>query len=79
MPIWTPKNGMIRAVRMASPTPAAIQRCRTTSDAHLVQNRLAVFSCRIRGQSTRGPMPPSRAGNSVVVTATLTSGMSIPP
>ena len=34
--------------------------------AHAVQPRLAWPSWRMRGQSTRGPMPPSSAGSSVI-------------
>ena len=64
---------------MTSATPAAIQRQRTTRRAQAVQAREGLSSCRIRGQSTRGPMPPSRAGSRVRITAVLTSGISMPP
>jgi len=49
------------------------------SFAHAVQALDAVPSWRIRGQSTRGPMLVSIAGSRVSTTATLTSGMSMPP
>ena len=58
---------------------AARTRCRTTPRAQAVQNRLAVFSWRILGQSTRGPMPPRIAGVSDSVTSTLASGIRAPP
>ncbi len=46
----------------ASAETAAIQRWRTTIVAQRLHARLARFSCRIFGQSTRGPMPPRIAG-----------------
>ena len=49
------------------------------SRAHADHPREALSSWRMRGQSTRGPMPPRIAGSSVRTTATLTSGMSMPP
>ena len=61
------------------PTPAATQRWRTISRAQAVQPLLGLFSCRIFGQSTRGPMLPRIAGVSVSVTSTLASGISAPP
>ncbi len=64
---------------MATPTVAAIERWRTIRRAQAVQARLAWASLRTRGQSTLGPMPPSRAGSRVRLTATETTGMSIPP
>ena len=39
---------------------------------------LGLFSCRIFGQSTRGPMLPRIAGVSVNVTSTLATGISAP-
>ena len=65
--------------RMATPRVAAIERWRTMRRAQAVQARLACCSWRSRGQSTRGPMPPSRAGRRVRLTATETTGMSMPP
>ncbi len=47
--------------------------------AQAVQARDAVVSCRMRGQSTRGPIFDRRAGSRVNTTAVLTSGISIPP
>ena len=52
---------------------------RTIIRAHVVQPREAVPSLRMCGMSTRGPTVASRAGSSVSTTATLHSGMSIPP
>ena len=51
----------------------------TTPRAQAVQAREARLSLRIRGQSTRGPMPPSRAGSRVSTTAVETSGINMPP
>ena len=64
---------------MTTATPAPAHRCFTMTFAHRVQGRLALASWRIRGQSTRGPMPPSSAGNSVRTTIVETSGISTPP
>ena len=74
-----PKNATISSASTAAAVVAAATRCRTTSRPQASHGRLAVFSCRSRGQSIRGPMPPRIAGSSVVVTSTETSGMSIPP
>ena len=63
-----------RAARMA-----ATHRHRTTIRAQAVQPGDCLPSWRIRGQSTRGPMPPSRAGSRVRITTVLASGMSMPP
>ena len=50
----------------------------TTPRAQRLHDRLAVFSWRILGQSTRGPMPPRIAGVSVSVVSTLASGIKRP-
>ena len=63
----------------ARATGAATNRRLVTCAAHALQARLAWASLRSRGQSTRGPMPPSRAGKSVTTTTIETRGMSIPP
>ena len=65
--------------RTAVARAAAHQRRRTIQMPQRVQLRLASASWRIRGQSTRGPMPARIAGSSVSETMTLTSGMSMPP
>ena len=59
-PILMPKIGMISAPRITRATVAATQRHRTTRRAHAVQARDGLSSCRIRGQSTFGPMPPEQ-------------------
>ncbi len=64
---------------MTTATPVAIQRRCTMVRPQSSQNRLAVFSWRMCGQSTRGPMVLRKAGSSVVATPTETSGMSMPP
>ena len=58
--------------------PRSSDAARSTA-AHRLQARLARFSCRIFGQSTRGPMPPRIAGIRVSVVSTLASGISAPP
>ncbi len=78
-PTLMPSAAMPSATRTASPAAAASQRWRTTSLAHAVQPRLGLSSCRSRGHSSRGPMPASTAGTRVSVTATLISGISMPP
>jgi hypothetical protein len=78
-PIFNPNTGAMISESTRTATPAAIQRRRTMSRAHAVQPRAATASCRIRGQSTRGPIRDSIAGSRVSTTATLTSGMSMPP
>ncbi len=72
-PILMPKNTLISANSAINAEPAAIHRRRTTSAAHLPQNLLARFSCRMRGQSTLGPIPPRIAGVNVSVVSTLAS------
>jgi len=52
------KTGRMSRASSTSPTPAAVQRRPCTSRAHDVQAREALLSCRIRGQSTRGPTLP---------------------
>ena len=64
---------------MTSAEAAATNRCFTIKRAQAVQPRDARPSWRIFGQSTRGPMLDSIAGSSVSTTATLTSGMNMPP
>ncbi len=78
-PILMPKIGATSSASMSVATPAATQRILTTPRAQADQPREGLSSCRIRGQSTRGPMPPSRAGSSVHTTRVLTTGMSMPP
>src|SRR4029450_4510667 len=63
----------------ARPVAVGSHRRRTISRAQGVQRREAAASLRMRGRSTRGPTPASRAGSSVKQTSTLTSGMSRPP
>jgi hypothetical protein len=69
----------MHTTKAATATPTANQRLRTMSDAHRDHARLACFSCRNRGQSTRGPIPPRIAGNKVSTTAIDTSGIKMPP
>ena len=78
-PILMPRNDANSTPSTASAQSRAIHRRRTIIRAHAVQPRLGLFSCRIFGQSTRGPMPPRIAGVSVSVTSTLATGMSAPP
>ena len=54
-------------------------RCGTVNAPRRVQPRLALFSVRIRGQSSRGPMLARMTGSRVRATATETSGISTPP
>ena len=67
------------AARMSAAPPAASQRWRTIPCAQRVQARLALSSVRRCGQSRRRPTELSTTGSRVSATATLTSGMSIPP
>ncbi len=70
---------MIRIASATSAIAVATNRRFTMSRAHAVQPREATPSLRIRGTSIRGPIEDRRAGNRVSTTATLTSGMSMPP
>ena len=69
---------------MSSPStsraaPAATQRFRTMAPAQADQPRAATSSWRMCGQSTLGPIVDSSAGSKVSTTATLTSGINMPP
>jgi hypothetical protein len=78
-PTLRPRAAMPSATRIATPAAAASQRRRTMTVPQAVQPRLGLASCRSRGHSRRRPMPASTAGTSVSVTATLISGISMPP
>ena len=78
-PILIPRNEAKSRPRASRATAAAARRFLTTPFAHALHARLARFSWRIFGQSTRGPMPPRMAGVSVSVVNTLASGISAPP
>jgi hypothetical protein len=78
-PTFNPKTGMIATTSTASARPIAQKRLRVTPRAQELQARLAWLSCRTRGQSIRGPIPPSSAGSSVSTTMIEMSGISIPP
>ena len=78
-PILMPRNDTNSRPITATAHTRAAHRCRTIIRAHAVQPRLGLFSCRILGQSTRGPMLPRIAGVSVRVTSTLASGIRAPP
>ncbi len=78
-PILIPRNDTKSTPIATRAQISATQRRRTISLAQAVQPRLALFSCRIFGQSTRGPMLLRIAGVSVSVTSTEARGMSAPP
>jgi hypothetical protein len=78
-PIFRWNTGAMISASTSAAAPAAIQRRRTMSRAQADQPRAATASCRIRGQSTRGPTFDRIAGSSVSTTETLTSGISMPP
>ncbi len=78
-PILMPANATTRAPMTSRAAPAASQRRLTTPAAHRPHHLLAVFSWRIFGQSTLGPMLDRIAGVRVRVVSTLASGISAPP
>jgi hypothetical protein len=73
-PTLMPKTGRDEQAEQHRPTPAASQRRRVTPRAQAVQARDALFSCRMRGQSTRGPMLPEHGRQQRQHDRALTTG-----
>ena len=78
-PNWMCRIGAMRIASRMRAAPPKSQGRRTIIRAHAVQPREAVPSLRMCGMSTRGPTAASRAGSRVSTTATLHSGISMPP
>ena len=77
-PSWMEEAATASAPSTAIDTAAAAQRLRTTTRAQADHPPLTWPSRRVRGQSSFGPTVARTTGSSVVATATLTSGMSMP-
>jgi hypothetical protein len=78
LPSWIVEAAITSAASAAPESSAALQRWRTTKRAHAVQPRLAWSVRRVWRRSRRGPIVASTTGSSVIATATLTSGISMP-